>query len=235
MAKNITVKDEYQKELNRIKRFVKSAHKRGYRFETDPIPKEVKNPTKKSVERLQKITPATLYSKATYFDPILQARVSGTEEQKLIRSRTSKKAAQKRATKKITSDKTAAGQPPSAIDDVLTYVEELLSGWSPLGNWSNGYTTLKENDTRILRNVLTGAIAELGREQVARNLEANATEVKQLAWHICYGSSDFKWQDIEGEITRITEIIRGRVLSVDESKELTAIAEGVTSYEAPQE
>ena len=235
MAKNITVKDEYQKELNRIKRFVKSAHKRGYRFETDPIPKEVKNPTKKSVERLQKITPSTLYSKSTYFDPVLQTRVSGTEEQKLIRSRTSKKAAQKRATKKINSDKTVAGQPPSAIDDVLTYVEELLSGWSPQAHWSNGYTTLKENDTRILRNVLTGAIAELGREQVARNLEANATEVKQLAWHICYGSSDFKWQDIEGEITRITEIIRGRVLSVDESKELTDIAEGVTSYEAPKE
>ena len=235
MAKNITVKDEYQKELNRIKRFVKSAHKRGYRFETDPIPKEVKKPTKKSVERLQKITPASLYSKSTYFDPILQARVSGTEERKLIRSRASKKAAQKRATKKITSGKTVAGQPPSAIDDVLTYVEELLSGWAPLGHWSNGYTTLKENDTRIFRNVLTGAIAELGREQVARNLEANATEVKQLAWHICYGSSDFKWQDIEGEITRITEIIRGRVLSVDESKELTDIAEGVTSYEAPQE
>ena len=235
MAKNITVKDEYQKELNRIKRFVKSAHKRGYRFETDPIPKEVKNPTKKSVERLQKITPATLYSKSTYFDPILQARVSGTEEQKLIRSRSSKKAAQKRATKKITTDKTVAGQPPSAIDDVLTYVEELLSGWSPQGHWSNGYTTLEENDTRIFRNVLTGAIGELGREQVARNLEANATEVKQLAWHICYGSSDFKWQDIEGEITRITEIIRGRVLSVDESKELTDIAEGVTSYEAPEE
>lgn len=235
MAKNITVKDEYQKELNRIKRLVKSAQKRGYRFETDPIPKAVKNPTKKSVERLQKITPATLYSKSTYFDPILQARVSGTEEQKLVRSRSSKKSAQKRASKKINSDKTVAGQPPSAIDDVLTYVEELLSGWSPLAHWSNGYTTLKENDTRIFRNVLNGAIAELGREQVARNLEANATEVKQLAWHICYGSSDFKWQDIEGEITRITEIIRGRVLSVDESKELTDIAEGVTSYEAPQE
>ena len=168
MAKNITVKDEYQKELNRIKRFVKSARKRGYRFETDPIPKEVKNPTKKSVERLQKITPTTLYSKATYFDPILQARVSGTEEQKLIRSRASKKAAQTRRAKKISSGKTIAGQPPSAIDDVLTYVEELLSGWSPLGHWSNGYTTLKENDTRIFRNVLTGAIAELGREQVAR-------------------------------------------------------------------
>ena len=134
MAKNITVKDEYQKELNRIKRFVKSAHKRGYRFETDPIPKEVKNPTKKSVERLQKITPATLYSKSTYFDPVLQTRVSGTEEQKLIRSRTSKKAAKKRATKKINSDKTVAGQPPSAIDDVLTYVEELLSGWPPHGH-----------------------------------------------------------------------------------------------------
>ena len=70
---------------------------------------------------------------------------------------------------------------------------------------------------------------------MARNLEANATEVKQLAWHICHGSSAFKWQDIEGEITRITEIIRGRVLSVDESKELTDIAEGVTSYEAPEE
>lgn len=236
MAKTTpTIKDEYQKELNRIKRLVKSAEKRGYRFETETLPKEVKNPTKKSVERLQKITPATLYSKATYFDPILQVRVSGTEEQKLIRSRSSKKAAQKRKSKKISSGETIAGQPPSDVEDILTYVEELLSGWSPLGHWSRSYTTLKENDTRILRNVLTGAIAELGREQVARNVEANATEVKQLAWHICYGSSDFKWQDIEGEITRITEIIRGRVLSVNESKELTDIAEGVISYEAPQE
>lgn len=235
MAKNITVKDEYQKELNRIKRFVKTANKRGYSFDTNPIPKEVKNPTKKSVERLKKITSQSLYSKATYFDPILQVRVSGTEEQKLIRSRSSKKAAQKRKSKKISSGKTIAGHPPSDVEDILTYVEELLSGWSPLGNWSRSYTTLKENDTRILRNVLNGAIAELGREQVARNVEANATEVKQLAWHICYGSSDFKWQDIEGEITRITQIIRGRVLSVNESKELTDIAEGVISYEAPQE
>lgn len=235
MAKNITVKDEYQKELNRIKRFVKTANKRGYSFDTNPIPKEVKNPTKKSVERLKKITSQSLYSKATYFDPILQVRVSGTEEQKLIRSRSSKKAAQKRKSKKISSGKTIAGHPPSDVEDILTYVEELLSGWSPLGNWSRSYTTLKENDTRILRNVLNGAIAELGREQVARNVEANATEVKQLAWHICYGSSDFKWQDIEGEITRITEIIHGRVLSVNESKELTDIAEGVISYEAPQE
>ena len=110
MAKNITVKDEYQKELNRIKRFVKSAHKRGQRLETDPIPKEVKNPTKKSVERHQKITPATLYSKSTYFDPVLQTRVSGTEEQKLIRSRISKKAAKKRATKKINSQKLTKGE-----------------------------------------------------------------------------------------------------------------------------
>lgn len=235
MAKNITVKDEYQKELNRIKRFVKSANKRGYSFDINPIPKEVKNPTKKSVETLKKITSEALYSKATYFDPILQVRVSGTEEQKLIRSRSSEKAAQKRKSKKISSGETIAGQPPSDVEDILTYVEELLSGWSPLGHWSRGYTTLKENDTRILRNVLNGAIAELGREQVARNVEANATEVKQLAWHICYGSSDFKWQDIEGEITRITEIIRGRVLSVNESKDLTDIAEGVISYEAPQE
>lgn len=235
MAKNITVKDEYQKELNRIKRFVKTANKRGYSFDTNPIPKEVKNPTKKSVERLKKITSQSLYSKATYFDPILQVRVSGTEEQKLIRSRSSKKATQKRKSKKISSGETIAGHPPSDVEDILTYVEELLSGWSPVGHWSRSYTTLKENDTRILRNVLNGAIAELGREQVARNVEANATEVKQLAWHICYGSSDFKWQDIEGEITRITEIIRGRVLSVDESKELTDIAEGVISYEAPQE
>lgn len=235
MAKNITVKDEYQKELNRIKRFVKRANTRGYSFDTNPIPKEVKNPTKKTVERLKKITSESLYSKATYFDPILQVRVSGTEEQKLIRSRSSEKAAQKRKSKKISSGETIAGQPPSDVEDILTYVEELLSGWSPLGHWSRGYTTLKENDTRILRNVLNGAIAELGREQVARNVEANATEVKQLAWHICYGSSDFKWQDIEGEITRITEIIRGRVLSVNESKELTDIADGVISYEAPQE
>lgn len=222
MAKS-QIELEYQKELNRINRFIKQAEKRGFTFNNYNQPKRPKTITKKSVQALKRVTPSTLYSKASYYDPITQTRMTGKEGQQLIRSRAQK-------SKRVKSAKTK-GTPPSDVDDILANVEELLTGWQPISTWTESYANLKRKDTNILKNILTGAINSIGREQVARNCQRYAALVKDLAFHICYGSSDFKWNTIEGDITAITSIIYGRTLDVGESRIIEDAREQVEYYE----
>ena len=59
------VQRQYEKELKRIKQFIRRAEKRGYRFPDNVIPPKPKRITRASVSRLQKIKPQTLYKKAT--------------------------------------------------------------------------------------------------------------------------------------------------------------------------
>lgn len=57
-------KYEYDKELKRIKRFIKRAEERGYRFEEEILPKRPSKITQASVNKLKKITPNYLYGKS---------------------------------------------------------------------------------------------------------------------------------------------------------------------------
>lgn len=92
MAKKLTLNQElWQKELNRIKRFQKSATKRGFYFPDEIIPDTPRRITKKALERLQKITPNQQYAKAVYLDKASGKMISGTEGRRQERSIASKK------------------------------------------------------------------------------------------------------------------------------------------------
>ena len=92
MAKKLTVNQElWQKELNRIKRFQKSATKRGFYFPDEIIPDTPRRITKKALERLQKMTPNQQYAKAVYLDKASGKMISGTEGRTKERSIASKK------------------------------------------------------------------------------------------------------------------------------------------------
>lgn len=216
---------EYQKELKRINRFIKSAEQRGFSFSTYKAPSKPKKITKKSVQALKRITPSVLYEKASYYDPISELRMTGKEGQRLIRSR---------AQKKIGKVRTKGYNPPSDVSDVLANIEELLTGAQSSPTWSKSYAELKRKDRNILTNIIRGAINELGREQVAKNCQYHAALVKDLAFHICYGSSDFNWNTVEGDIAAITAILYGRTLSVDDAKKIQDIREQVEGYEEPE-
>lgn len=225
---------EYKKELARIKRFIKSAEKRGYSFAGYEPPKEPKKITTKSVEKLKAITPKTLYAKATYYDLILGQRVSGTEERKLTRSRASKKAYQTRLKKlggvsakigkfrsKDTSEYSQPGQPPSDVDDVLRSLYELIAQWKPDPRWNEGFIRIKEHDKNVLKNIIDGAVNDLGRRQVAINAQSQAARIKDLAWYICYGySGSDKDRSTQSDIVELTNILRGRALTTEEAKQI---------------
>lgn len=59
--------DEYEKELRRLKNRVKYAQKKGYFFESSPIPETPKRITEKSIEKLRELKSFELSKLATYY------------------------------------------------------------------------------------------------------------------------------------------------------------------------
>lgn len=99
MAKKKLQKSEtqiqYEKQLKRIKQFVHRAEKRGYSFPENIVPQKLKRPTKKSVEKLARLTPEYFYKKAEYSGLLTGydsdkgefKKVSGLEGRKLEKER----------------------------------------------------------------------------------------------------------------------------------------------------
>lgn len=94
------IMQEYNKELARIKRFINRAQKRGFIFPENVIPNRPKRITSKSVSRLKKLNPDTLYRKATYVDTTTGELRRGEVGREIERSKSAKKGAETRRAKK---------------------------------------------------------------------------------------------------------------------------------------
>lgn len=82
----------FKKELNRIKRFVRNARKRGYEFDDNVLPKQPKRVTRKKLEEIKNIKPSNLYDKAVYRDEISNEVFTGQQGRRIERYRASLKA-----------------------------------------------------------------------------------------------------------------------------------------------
>lgn len=91
---------EYNKERNRIKRFIRNAEKRGYVFEPNLIPPKPKTITSGSIRRLSKIKPAQLYNKAYAISAVTGQPITVEQRKKEIREEASRKAWETRRRKK---------------------------------------------------------------------------------------------------------------------------------------
>lgn len=95
---------EYNKERNRIKRFIRNAEKRGYVFEPNLIPPKPKTITSGSVRRLSKIRPAQLYNKAYAISEVTGQPITVEQRKREIRQAASRKAWETRRRKKDEED-----------------------------------------------------------------------------------------------------------------------------------
>lgn len=95
---------EYNKERNRIKRFIRNAEKRGYVFEPNIIPPKPKTITSGSIRRLSKIRPAQLYSKAYAISAVTGQPITVEQRKREIREEASRKAWETRRRKKDQAD-----------------------------------------------------------------------------------------------------------------------------------
>lgn len=92
---------EYNKQRKRVERLVKRLENRGYDFGVkSPLPKEVKFPTDKSIQRLKEINAKKLYEKARYIDTETGELIPAVEHQKEVRREAAKRAAETRRIKK---------------------------------------------------------------------------------------------------------------------------------------
>lgn len=95
---------EYNKERNRIKRFIRNAEKRGYVFEPNLIPPRPKTITSGSIRRLSKIRPAQLYNKAYAISAVTGQPITVEQRKREIREEASRKAWETRRRKKDQAD-----------------------------------------------------------------------------------------------------------------------------------
>lgn len=225
----------YNKELRRINRFIKAAEKRGFIFNLKILPPRPKKITKASVQRLKKITPETLYKKASYQTDDFQI-LSGEEGRKLERSRASKKVAETARRKKQaflpSAQKSTIPQgprkgPPSIVDSVLVTVEELIARF-PDGNiWTDWQEKLHRKNKNMLEGMLNTQIMLYGRATIAYRFEKSAAQVVDLAEQIIYGDS--KEEDFQIDIQAMARIIKGENLNSEEILDSLDLAE---QYEA---
>lgn len=109
---------DYRKQVKRLKQAIRRAEKRGYIIPDDIIPERPKRITRKSVERLNKITTKDIYEKSEKLDFETGELTSGTEARKLERSEAAKKAAKTRKNKNKT-DYVIDYYPTFSIIDVV--------------------------------------------------------------------------------------------------------------------
>lgn len=95
---------EYNKERNRIRRFIRNAEKRGYVFEPNLIPPKPKTITSGSVRRLSKIRPAQLYEKAYAISAVTGQPITVEQRKREIREEASRKGWESRRRKKEQAD-----------------------------------------------------------------------------------------------------------------------------------
>lgn len=174
--------------------------KKGLTFNENPIPPIPKNITKKSIEKLNKLTTEKLKSN------------SGG-----VATRS------KRTSSNITTKSTK--NLPSIVDKVLNQVESEIDRWSPPTYWSDWLKQHKENTViNPMKNMLNGAIASEGRRAVAMRLEKQASSVIDIVNQLLYGSGG-KGHHVEDDdrtnLVAFAVIIKGRSLTPDESIEAT--------------
>lgn len=110
MTAKEALRKEYQKERNRINRFMRAAEKRGYIFEEGLLPPPPKRITKASVRRLSKLKPDFLYTHAHYVEPETGEYMSGKRGRVEERKKATRKAKLRNLIKKDQEVRQARGK-----------------------------------------------------------------------------------------------------------------------------
>ena len=124
---------------------------------------------------------------------------------------------------------------PHEAEIILDRIYSEIEKWQPDPRWSSQLENIKRDDTNQLRSVIDGAINQLGREQVIRNLAENAEEFEALCMEIMYVSGSARVElgreGVRIDLVKITQFVWGRSLTVEESQILQHQAEMYNEYE----
>lgn len=198
----------WNKEFNRIQRFIKNASKRGFAFDV-----EIEKPsrvTRKQLEKIRSLKPKDLYKEATYIIPETGEEVTGTEGRTYERSQ-----AQLRSKSKY--------NPPNEINVVLKSVLQQINDWRPDASMRGWLREKKVLDRNELDDMMAAFILSRGENEAALILQQNAERVNQSIFTILNDSND---ESVKIAFTEFATIINGgRPLSKSDSENMTNYTE----------
>ena len=211
--KQLEIENQYKKEVNRLNRFIKQAEKRGYRFEQNTIPRQVKRPTKASIERLKKIKNADLYAKATALSETGKV-ITGTEKRKEEKRLASKKAWQTKRRKQ--DEKQLEEMQQNKIESnpfnmgqiVYRKIKSLISDF-----WED-----KGKGARLLKDELETQINSYGFNAVMYSISQAPSDVLELSEKVAKYRSGSP-QSVNA-LTNLSNLIIGEVPDMEKLKEL---------------
>lgn len=186
----------YEKELNRIKRFIRNAEKRGFRFSDFELPKPPARYTKKQVEKLKELTSTKLYHKATYLDPETGKVVGGLRGRTIERRTAARKGIERKAKK---------ARRANAADLVMRKINSLIEEYPTRG-------------ARYLNKLLNRQIEKYGKEVVAKSIAMAPEDMIQMAQEIVYYRKDSQY--VSRALYHFAEIILGSIPTDSEKREM---------------
>lgn len=232
--------------LRRIRRFIKSAEKRGFQF-TEELKQ---NLSSYSTQKLKALTPEKLYKQATY--SIGGETVTGTKGRQIERTISAKKGVatkirkreerEQREWEKAFEDarrhREAEEQRhieylrekrrkresyeeqyiPLFADIVLSNIEQMIEEGLQNDKYV-GYKRKVKDNAEILRRYLADEINAYGREAVAKGCENSPDEAKMNAQLALYSSSQ---ETCQAHCLEMVMVIKGNIPTINESKDFTS-------------
>lgn len=232
----------FAKQQQRIRRFIKSAEKRGYSFPANAVPERPARVTKRDIARITAIKPETLYEQATFiYDG---STFTGTEGRMIERSL----AAQKGALHKREKDPryhTQAGSPPAEATDVADRLKETLErfnqgkseyeqtmeevdNWTPDGPWNAWFAEKRRQQVDQMKRMISSAIQNFGFSEAMRAIGRDATAFHNATQTIMF---DSKQEAVQNAFNALAEILKGSALSAEESADLEILSDSVNGYQ----
>lgn len=181
MANKLTqLQLDYKKQVKRLKQAVRRAEKRGYIVPENVIPKQPKRITKKTVERLKKITTKEIYSKSEKLDFETGELIPGEVARKQERSESAKKAAKTRKEKRYNAEKGESEYYEPQYETFPSGADIII------GNFKAEMTRFPEVAQPIVNQWLDRLLRDYSKEDVAEMLENAAAQGLGVDYSIAY-------------------------------------------------
>lgn len=222
----MTYKQQYKKEIKRIKRFITRAEKRGYSFsfKEPQLPKRIR---KESVEKLKKITPEKLYASATYRGLYSDFReLSGLEGRKRERSAAAKKGAE---TRKAEQKKREQEKTPTFdfINEIISMINELPNGRYVSYQVFLDFTPHKNFLISLINDRADIASQYNTFEKYSNYLNDNKDRIRVLLDKIMHDSNE---SEIIASFNELAEILKGSPLSFEEAEMIEELNQYYESF-----
>lgn len=218
-----SVEQEYNKQLKRVKSFIRRAEKKGFVFSENVVPSRPKRITQASVRKLEKLTPNKLYQKAEYVSEATYGElISGKKGLQIVKQqqKEQRKAKQKQRNIQVEpptqeSTNTEGFTPPTYVSYDTSFFARVV-----ISNYREYLTHFNEMCREILTDWLDSQIAQNGELAVAVMLEDGAKSGYLVTYKIAYEMDKIlDYISHMMEFMPDTDDIRARVMEAFEQDE----------------